>query len=92
MKSFDKEGYIMAAGTPGVDEFTENNGPDKESGLVPGHAYSIIQAIEYKSIRLLNIRNPWGNFEWDGDWSDNSPLWTDEMIQAFNPIFDEHDG
>lgn len=41
---------------------------------------------------MLNIRNPWGNFEWDGDWSDNSPLWTEEMIKAFNPVFDENDG
>jgi len=42
MKTFDKEGYIMAAGTPGEDEWTEGTGPDKQGGLVPGHAYSII--------------------------------------------------
>jgi len=29
-----------------------------------------------KTERLLKIRNPWGNFEWKGDWSDASPLWT----------------
>jgi hypothetical protein len=40
----------------------------------------------------LQIRNPWGGFEWDGDWSDNSPLWTEDMIKAFNPVFDEADG
>ena len=28
------------------------------------------------------MRNPWGNFEWQGDWSDNSPLWTEEMRKA----------
>ena len=92
MKTFDKEGYIIAAGTPGEDTFTENGGADMKSGLVPGHAYSIIQAIEFSGIKLLNIRNPWGNFEWDGDWSDTSPLWTEEMIKGFNPIFDENDG
>lgn len=21
------------------------------------------------------MRNPWGNSEWKGDWSDDSPLW-----------------
>ena len=31
---------------------------------------------------MLNMRNPWGNFEWQGDWSDNSPLWTEEMRKA----------
>ena len=25
---------------------------------------------------LVQLRNPWGNFEWQGDWSDHSDLWT----------------
>lgn len=60
--------------------WTENGGPDEEGGLVPGHAYSIISAKEALGHRLIQIRNPWGNFEWDGDWSDHSELWTPEMI------------
>jgi len=40
----------------------------------------------------LNIRNPWGNFEWDGDWSDKSHLWTEDMIKGFNAVLDENDG
>jgi calpain-15 len=56
--------------------------PKSGKGLIPGHAYSIIIAKEVKGHRLLNMRNPWGGFEWDGDWSDNSALWTKEMIDA----------
>ena len=67
------------------------------TGLIPAHAYSLIQVKEIntrdgKNIKLLNIRNPWGNFEWNGDWSDMSPLWTEEMKHKIQPSFDEDDG
>uniref|UniRef100_A0A8C9TRT4 Calpain 8 n=1 Tax=Scleropages formosus TaxID=113540 RepID=A0A8C9TRT4_SCLFO len=38
--------------------------------LVKGHAYSITGAEE-----LVRIRNPWGQVEWTGPWSDNSSEW-----------------
>jgi len=28
------------------------------------------------AIKLVQLRNPWGRFEWFGDWGDNSDLWT----------------
>ena len=44
------------------------------SGLVKGHAYSVTSAKEVqvkgKSVHLVRIRNPWGQKEWNGDWSD----------------------
>lgn len=30
-------------------------------------------------IRLLKIRNPWGQNEWKGDWGDHSYKWTEEL-------------
>ncbi|XP_067413348.1 calpain-12 [Emydura macquarii macquarii] len=48
-------------------------------GLVKGHAYSITNAVKLdhrgKKLKLLRLRNPWGEVEWNGRWSDNSPLW-----------------
>uniref|UniRef100_A0A667WI99 Calpain 8 n=1 Tax=Myripristis murdjan TaxID=586833 RepID=A0A667WI99_9TELE len=41
--------------------------------LVKGHAYSITAAQEVR--RLLRIRNPWGQVEWTGAWSDGSREW-----------------
>lgn len=31
------------------------------------------------NVKLIKIRNPWNNFEWEGDWSDSSRLWTDQI-------------
>lgn len=50
-------------------------------GLVPGHAYSV---LEVKSIpicgcletKMVKLRNPWGKGEWNGWYSDNSSAWT----------------
>ena len=53
-----------------------------DHGLVLGHAYSLIEAVEVTDgndqiQKLVKLRNPWGKHEWNGDWSDSSPLWTD---------------
>ncbi|CAG9310137.1 unnamed protein product [Blepharisma stoltei] len=92
LKRYDNEGSLISASTAGEDRWTETGGPNKKGGLVPGHAYTVIQCKEAYGNRLLNIRNPWGNFEWDGDWSDRSTLWTDEMKEAIRPILDDNDG
>lgn len=88
----DERGYLISASTPGKDKLTTGEGKKPKAGLVPGHAYSIIKVQQHEDIKLLNIRNPWGKFEWDGDWSDKSDLWTDEMLEIFEPVLDDSDG
>lgn len=50
-----------------------------ENGLVAGHAYTVTGVIELMSQgkleKLVRLWNPWGKKEWNGDWSDKSPLW-----------------
>lgn len=91
-KSFETEGFLMSASTPGEERFVEPGQVEDDDQLKPGHAYSIVQVKEVDENKLINIRNPWGNFRWEGDWSSTSSLWTTEIKKEVNPMLDENDG
>lgn len=39
-------------------------------GIADGHACSVLRATEYEGARLLLVKNPWGEVEWNGAWRD----------------------
>ncbi|XP_020025808.1 calpain-3 isoform X3 [Castor canadensis] len=49
-------------------------------GLVKGHAYSVTGLEEAlfkgEKVRLVRLRNPWGQVEWNGSWSDSWKDWS----------------
>jgi hypothetical protein len=71
-----QKGYVMTAGTSG----DVSNLDIEEVGLSPGHAYTVLGVHEIEGSRgkekVVRLRNPWGNGEWNGDWSDSSSKWT----------------
>jgi calpain-15 len=71
LKECDKLNYVMGASIHG--DIMEKA---RKDGLIERHAYSMIQVYEKEDIKLVQLRNPWGNnHEWNGDWSDKSRKW-----------------
>ncbi|KAF4635471.1 hypothetical protein G7Y89_g2614 [Cudoniella acicularis] len=56
-------------------------------GIYEGHAYSIMKCVEIDKKRLCLLRNPWGEGEWTGAWSDGSKEWTPEWMQKLEHRF-----
>ncbi|KAJ0020599.1 hypothetical protein Pint_31441 [Pistacia integerrima] len=85
---FKQEGFLLGAGSPSGSDVHISS-----SGIVQGHAYSILQVREVDGHKLVQIRNPWANeVEWNGPWSDSSPEWTDRMKHKLKHVPQSKDG
>lgn len=77
IKEADNANYVMCTGA--IADI---------KGIVRSHAYTLINAYEFEfkgqTLRLVQIRNPWGYGEWEGDWHDNDPKWTPELKRKLN--------
>merc|ERR1711879_622138 len=47
----------------------------RRDGLIEGHCYSVLEVQEVYGVRMVRLRNPWGQSEWNGRWSRNSKTW-----------------
>ncbi|KAG6844541.1 hypothetical protein H0H87_006131 [Tephrocybe sp. NHM501043] len=60
--------------------------PVNVNGLIGGHAYSVLRAVKHNNKRFVVLRNPWGNSEWTGRWSDGSKEWTTDWLSALKEL------
>nr|KAF6391443.1 calpain 3 [Pipistrellus kuhlii] len=66
-------------------------------GLVRGHAYSVTGLDETtfkdEKVKLVRLRNPWGQVEWTGSWSDGWKDWSfvdkDEKARLKHEVAEE---
>lgn len=82
--------FIMTAGS-GFKESINY----QEVGIISGHAYTVLSCHKFfnngVNTRLIKLRNPWGNSEFSGDWSDNSSQWNDKLKHKLG-VNDKDDG
>lgn len=52
--------------------------------------HTMVQGKKHR-VQLVNIRNYWQHFVWDGEWSESSRNWTDELRQQLHVSLDNND-
>lgn len=57
-----------------------------------GHGYSILGIHDILGETVVKMRNPWGHFEWHGQWSFYDTRWTPELRAKYDAEGTEDDG
>ena len=86
LQAADTNHDIITCNTYPGNHWTQN-----AVGLAKGHAYTVmgvknLHNFDGESIRLVKIRNPWGKETFNGDWSDESGLWTPGLRQQAGSV------
>ncbi|EDV24825.1 uncharacterized protein TRIADDRAFT_25226, partial [Trichoplax adhaerens] len=80
-----KEASFLMGSSCGCLNSSINATEYHQVGLQPNHAYSLLDVQDINGIRLVRLRNPWKRCSWNGDWSDDSPLWTISLRNKLLP-------
>nr|XP_044991975.1 calpain-7 isoform X4 [Jaculus jaculus] len=77
---FHKGDVLITAST---GTMTEAEG--EKWGLVPTHAYAVLDIREFKGLRFIQLKNPWSHLRWKGRYSENDiKNWTPELQKYLN--------
>ena len=61
---------------------------ESKSGLVPGHAYALLDLREANGLKFVKLKNPWSERRWKGKYGyQDTKSWTPELkkILGFDP-------
>jgi len=73
------QGDVLA--TVATGEMSESAA--ERAGLVPTHAYALLDVREVNGVRLFLLKNPWSHLRWKGNYSEfDSRHWTPQMKTA----------
>ncbi|KAL2084694.1 hypothetical protein ACEWY4_020212 [Coilia grayii] len=74
-------GDVLITTATGV--MTEEEG--ERWGLVPTHAYAVLDIREHKGKRFLQLKNPWSHLRWKGRYSERDEKnWTPDLLKYLN--------
>ncbi len=58
---------------------------ETRTGLVPTHAYAVLDIRKFKEKRLFQLKNPWSHLRWKGNYSEyDINNWTNDLKNALN--------
>merc|ERR1719324_844905 len=69
----------------------EDAADEPPDGVLPNRAHGVLDVVEVESLRLVRIRNPWGQTEWKGAFADHDQMWNkypdlkDKLVYEFGP-------
>ena len=85
LKSWRRSGHILGAGSVSGSDHASKKELEAFNHIVKGHSFAILEVKEVvdggATHRLLQLRNPWGNTEWDGPHGDKWEEWWDKRKQ-----------
>eukprot|EP01006_Ploeotia_vitrea_P047023 TRINITY_DN67080_c6_g6_i1.p1 TRINITY_DN67080_c6_g6~~TRINITY_DN67080_c6_g6_i1.p1 ORF type:complete len:707 (-),score=79.01 TRINITY_DN67080_c6_g6_i1:242-2299(-) len=55
-----------------------------QTACTPLQTYHVTSQGPNQGLQLVKLRNSFGDFEWNGDWSNESDLWTKDMREMLN--------
>jgi len=71
MMEYRSKSFLIGAGSLPKEMMPKNN-----MGIVPRHAYVIMDVLECDSHKLIELKNTWDDTLWNGRWSPFSSVWT----------------